>query len=176
MGEWKAFKKSSGTGWKELEHEAGSGWKALEWESAAIDVGCSCIERPTVADGLHTFISEGNPANTSGTITNICVYMAGAAADMSVGIFYIVSGNTLKCRSAATLTNLSVGENNKAVSLTVVAGDYIGFCPINASNDVALTIGGTGVWYKSNTNCCVVDNETTYTFYSSRSASVYGTG
>ena len=37
MGQWKAFKKSSGTGWKELEHEAGSGWKALEWESAYED-------------------------------------------------------------------------------------------------------------------------------------------
>jgi len=31
MGEWKALKKTAGTGWKELDRESGTGWKALEW-------------------------------------------------------------------------------------------------------------------------------------------------
>ena len=37
MGQWKAFKKTSGTGWKELEREAGTGWKALLYETAYED-------------------------------------------------------------------------------------------------------------------------------------------
>lgn len=47
-------------------------------------------------------------------------------AEWYVGVFYLVSGVTYKCRSAANIGVLSVGQTNKAVSLTIQSDDFIG--------------------------------------------------
>lgn len=176
MGEWKALKREAGTGWKELERESGTGWKALEWEGVPIDVGGACINRASDTGILSTYIDKNNSANAAGTLTNVCVYMSQVVStNVYVGIFYVISGNTLKCRSAANLGHLSVGANNKVVSLAIQIGDWIGVYGGTNSNRIERTAdAGGGYWYHSG-NCCVVDNETTYSFTSPRTLSLYGT-
>ena len=176
MGEWKAFKKTAGTGQKELEHEAGTGWKALLWEGVAIDVGGACEDRASYTSLLGiTLIDLNNAANVSGTLTNICLWInTTGGADWHVGVFHLVSGITYKCRSAANLGALSVGENNKVVSLTIQTGDFIGV--YSASGEyIESDNSGAGHRHKSG-NQCVVDSEESYDIITGKTLSLYGTG
>lgn len=176
MGEWKALKIGSGTGWKSIDRVAGTGWKALEWDSVPIDVGAACIDRIASQAGNYTHLTKENVANASGTITNVCIWMYSVhASDVFVGCFYLVSGSTYKCRSAANVGNLDVGENNKVVSLAVVAGDLIGIGSTNDINRVERDNGGDGRFSILGQHC-IVDDETTYTSVADRTLSLYGTG
>jgi hypothetical protein len=178
VGSWKSLKIDSGTGWKGIYRDAGSGWKALTWEGVAVDVGGACIDRASNTQVIRTRIDKNNPANTSGTLTNICLYVSTTAGtDWYVGIFYVVTENTLKCRSAANLGALSVGENNKNVSLSVVSGDYIGMFSDHTSERIEGVVSGSGLWYGDvSANHCVVDDQTAYTSLGGWTLSCYGTG
>lgn len=176
MGEWKALANATGTGWKEIYREPGTGgWKSLQI-AGSIDVGDSCINRADAYYGNWTRILKGNPANASGTLTSICIYMNAVQGDTKVGIFYVVSGSTLKCRSAANLGVLSIGENNKAGNLAIETNDYIGFYTNSTDNNkIDGGGGGAGIWAFGG-DTCIVDNQTEYTFYSDYAISMYGTG
>ena len=63
-------------------------------------------------------------------MTSVEVWLegVGTSANARVGIFYVISGNQLKCRSAAVIGALPAGSKQTvAVSLAVQVGDYIGF-------------------------------------------------
>ena len=162
MGQWKAFKKSSGTGWKELEHEAGSGWKALLWDE--IDVGAVAESGDTylTADG-RTVVCFTNPANASGTLDKLDVYIRNVGnGELRVGIVYLVSGTTYKCRSAQDITGLSAGLNsNVAVNLAVVTGDFIAtYTPTNDAEIELDHLANASRYYSG--NALVVDSQYNY--------------
>lgn len=176
MGELKALKIDAGTGWKEIHRETGTGWKALTWEGVPIDVGGACEDRLSYSNMSMTRIDLNNAANASGILTNVCCWMKAVGAyDLYFGIFYQISGNTYKCRSAVNAGRLDVGENNEVVSLAIEAGDIIG--AYGGSNDNRIETGSAGaghLWHAG--NCCVVNNETTYSLSADRTMSLYGTG
>lgn len=180
MGEWKAVKKAAGAGWKELEREAGTGWKALEWDSGVpVDIGGPASDYEINWAAGSTYITNENPANANGTITEVDIFAENAGNNVYLGIFYVVSGNTLKCRSAANVGSLNVGiNNNVAVSLAIETGDYIGsYC----ANEDCISrhmpaSGAYDLWYHAS-NGCVVDSQITYVYFADRSRiSIYGTG
>lgn len=175
MGEWEALKMDSGTGWKELHREAGTGWKALLWDSVAIDVGDPCINRSSSRTGSYTRILKGNPANATGTLTNICLFVQNdSASNVFVGTFHNDSGTLFTCKSVVEVGALVDGVNNKAVSLAIAEGDYIGV--YGGSTDwEADTSGGDGYWY-NNGNEVVLDEQNDFTLASGYLISVYGTG
>jgi hypothetical protein len=176
MGEWKSLKTADGTGWKSIDRVAGTGWKSLDWDSVPIDVGGACIDRPSYRImSAYTWIDKNNPANANGTITNVCVYAnAVTANDWYAGIFYLVSGTTYKCRSAANIGVQSGGSNNNAVSLAIQAGDLIGVYA-SSSDRLEQTLSGNEQMYKPG-NTCVADNEGEYSALADRELSLYGTG
>ena len=154
MSIWKALKKTSGTGWKELERESGTGWKALEWEN--IDVGAVAQDGSTYMGGdTRTILCKTNPANADGALDKLDVYVYSVEnGNLRVGMVYLISGSTYKCRSAVDLTNLSLGLNSDIpVNLSVETGDYIAVYAHNTPNDAEVdvdSVSGAGRVYEGN--------------------------
>ena len=178
MGSWKALKKTSGTGWKELERESGTGWKALEWESVGIDIGGACIDRSAhLGSATYTLITADNPANASGTLTNICIWLGSfTTTDIKVGVFEKTGTNDFKCRSVHTIGDKSSGQHNITVSMAVVTGDYIGiYYTSGFGPEYGGSGGGINLWHY-NGSVMTVGLERTFTLLSNRTPfSVYGT-
>lgn len=142
---------------------------------AIITIGPAAINRASITASGNTVLDLANPANASGTITSIDIYVATRTTTTQVGIFYLVSGSQYKCRSAtAALGSLAAGLNTINVSLAVEAGDVIGIYHTGGGIDRADT-GGSSAYYTGNT--CTVGNQTTYTTSGqARIVSVHGTG
>ena len=152
-------------------------WRSLAWESAAIDIGGACTDRSTsLGSATYTLITWDNPANASGTLTNICLYLAGATGGIKVGVFEKTGTNTFKCRSVHTIGDKNAGQHNITVSMSVQTGDYIG---IYYASGLGPEYGGSGGGVNLSYivgDKCVVNNESTYTLLTDRTPfSVYGT-
>lgn len=142
---------------------------------ADIDIGTPAIDRPQYVSQGNTLIVVANPANASGTITDIDVYIHGDVTGLKFGIFELISGTTFKCRSAVSIGDAAAGlREYTGLTLTVVAGDYIG-AYWSFGNIDRHDAGGDGYWYEGSDNC-VVDDETEYTLSSGRILSLYGEG
>ncbi len=141
-----------------------------------IDIGPSAIDRSSSRPGYKTVINKENPANASGIITAVEIWAWMNLSGCKVGIFYITNGNTLKCRSATTLGDVTAGSKQtfNGLSLSVQAGDYIGMSFLNGSIEHDPSYHA-GLWdalgYK-----CVVDDESDYSFYTGDAVSLHGTG
>jgi hypothetical protein len=74
---------------------------------ATIIVGPEAINRASVTVSGNTVLDLANPADGTGTITSVSIYVASTTTTTYVGMFYLVSGATYKCRSAVSLGVLS---------------------------------------------------------------------
>ncbi len=142
----------------------------------AIDIGADAINRGTETSSPGwTYIDKTNPANESGTITTVEIYANLVLENCIVGTFYVLSGNTLKCRDSVVIG--SVARRSKqtfsGLSLTVEAGDYIGFYASSGSIDRDTT-GYGGNWRLSSEHIDPGD-EATYGFLTADGFSLYGT-
>lgn len=114
----------------------------------AIDVGSDCIDRPTDLASGYTNIDKNNPANASGTITNVCIWAAVNLANCEVAIFQEVAADTFTTRSNVAIGAVTAGSaQNFAVSLAIVTGDYIGI--YFSAGLIEKTTAGENRWYKS---------------------------
>ena len=97
--------------------------------------------------GDVTFVSPFYPADGTGLITLIHIWVPSTMTNAKIGIFGIVTPpNTMFCRSVATVGEvLSGGERNFVVSLSVVAGDYIGVYT-GGAGQVYRYVGTAGYW------------------------------
>ncbi|GAI91701.1 unnamed protein product, partial [marine sediment metagenome] len=143
---------------------------------AAIDIGPGAVDlTSSIGDG-DTNIDKANPANLSGKITSVEIWAKSNLTGCRVGIFYTTNGNTLKCRSAATLGSIFSGSKQTltGLNLDVVAGDYIGL--YWASGDMEYGFGGgADVWFTGGDHC-VVDDEAAYSVGAGDIISIYGIG
>lgn len=143
-------------------------------EDAEIDVGDAAIDRPDNLRSGNTYIAKGNPANASGLLTKIAIYVTDTLVSCKVALFYVVSGG-IKCRSVYTLPGTyAPGYHTIAVNIPVNAGDYIGLYFTSGRLDCH-TDTGVGMWYTAGDKC-VAGSQTAYTSVSARSQSLYGTG
>jgi RHS repeat-associated protein len=107
-----------------------------EGYATVVDVGAGAIDRnTTISSYAYTNIDLNNPANADGRLTSIDFWFNSAATNVRVGVFYLVSGTTYKCRSSATIGAVSAGSKKtftqdsggNPLSLEIKAGDYIGW-------------------------------------------------
>lgn len=141
----------------------------------AITVGPEAINRASVTVAGNTVIDLANPANASGLITQVDVYVASQITSAKIGIFYLVSGSTYHCRSSYTTGVLPVGLNQlTGLSLAVTAGDFIGIYHATGTVDRANS-GGTSA-YKSGDYADAGDEAAFTTASQTRIISVHGTG
>jgi hypothetical protein len=129
----------------------------------AITVGAGAIDRGYEESAGYTFLCKDGPANVSGIISTVNIFVA--SEDMvgaKVGIFYLVSDTTYKCRSAVTIGNLPADTKSTSTgqNLAVVAGDLIGIY-FSAGKIKRDTDVGTGSFYTSGDKV-TVDNESAY--------------
>lgn len=143
-----------------------------------IDVGAGAIDRGDAwSISWITYICKDNPANASGTITSVEIWANTDLGSCKVGIFYKTNGDTLKCRSAATIGDVTAGSKQTFPldpALAVEAGDYIGIYALSGSLE-ADGSGFGGTWWLLYDHC-IVDDEDTYDTYADTAVSLYGTG
>lgn len=158
--------------WKSIGHDSISGWCPLRWA----DIGSAAINRSQQGWGEHTHIDKNNPYyGDNGVINHVSLHVAQTTGTAwKIGTFYVVSGNSLKCRDAENIGALSPGINEKTVSLNVHNGDYIGEYGGDQDNKIDVDFAGTGYWYASHDGC-VTNDQYSYTSLENRTMSVYGT-
>ncbi|MDD5500790.1 MAG: cadherin-like beta sandwich domain-containing protein [Candidatus Omnitrophica bacterium] len=95
---------------------------------ADIILGSDPISRPSASPSGYTYIYMANPATVDGWITAFQVYFHTAPSVFKVGLFYLVSGPTWRCRNSVTVEGISSGlQTIDGLVMEVRAGDYIGF-------------------------------------------------
>lgn len=115
-----------------------------------IDIGCPAIDRPdyTSLDGAWTVVNKGNPANESGKITSVEVYLAVIAGGNGTFITFSRSGNRLTARDYEYVGDIALGYNKFNVNINVETGDVLGLY-LTSYNYYEKTSAGAGVLYKS---------------------------
>jgi len=148
------------------------------WEPPVsdIDVGSISIDRATYYSSGGTRVDKANPANASGIIHSIKVYPYVNMTYLIVGTFYVVSGDTLKCRDSELIGDVVAGAERTftELSIAVQEGDYIG-CYYAVGAIEMDTSGGTGVWVVLGEHIDPGD-EATYTWVVGYAISLYGYG
>jgi hypothetical protein len=142
----------------------------------AIDIGPAAIDRGNVGTYGYTYILIDNPANAAGKITSIELWAYENLTGCKVGIFYQTNGGTFKCRSAATIGNVTAGSKQtfSGLSLSVEIGDYIGWYSESGYLEADYS-GFAGIYYVGNDHC-IVDDEASYGFWDASAMSCHGTG
>jgi len=142
-----------------------------------IDIGGAAITRASWLGGPRTVVLKDNPANETGTITSIEIYVKSAdIIDVKVATFFVVSGNNLSTRDTHTIgTVISDSKQTfSGLSIDVEAGDYIGIYYKGSGNLYRDTSGYAGFWnYNSDQIPCT---DVTFTYYANQIFSLYGTG
>ena len=140
-----------------------------------IDVGNLAEDRSaTGSTSGYTDIDLANPANADGEITQIEIWARGTGS-YKVGLCYLVSGTTYKCRSVADLGSITAGSKvTKAVSLEVKAGDFIAWYSAAGSIEYESS-GGSGWRYLSGDHLNAAEQDD-YSLASGYLGSCYGQG
>ncbi len=112
---------------------------------ADIDVGSAAINRNTSLNATDTtMIDANNAANASGHVTEVEIWAATYLSGVRIGIFYLVSGSTYKCRDSTTIGDVAAGSKRTfTVQLNVQTGDFIGFYTTSGNIEATSDVGGT---------------------------------
>ena len=144
---------------------------------ANIILGSDAISRPSASPSGYTYIYLASPAAVDGWITAFQVYFHTAPSVFKVGLFYLVSGSTWRCRNSVTVEGVLSGSTQTIDGLVmeVRAGDYIGFW--HQGGTLARTdSGGPGARYISGEYADPGDEASFSLISSGRILSVKGIG
>ncbi len=147
-------------------------FKTLPYTPPPVDIGSEAVDRTNSIGDVHTLVDETNPANASGTITEVEIYKYSSYGNIKVGIFHQVAGNFLSTRSWVDLGTPPQGYSKHVVSLAVQEGDYIGIC--TGSGSIDFDYSGTGWWDIGSDQIPCTNVE--FTYAANRAVSVKGTG
>ena len=150
--------------------------------STDIDIGDEAINRSHYTDILTTTkVSAGNPANATGNIDTIEIWLNDYYSDGKAvwsGTFS-ASGNTLTCRDSQNMGAIVRGSKKTITDLdiSVNSGDYIGVKERSSATTVGLEVSIEGAGYWSYTGECIdASDSQTFGWTASRAFSLYGTG
>jgi len=143
---------------------------------AAIDVGSEAIGRDDDCSATNTLIALDNPANLDGEITSIEIWAKNALTGLKVGMFYLVSETTYKCRSAVAIGDVAAGSKvTKTFSgISVVTNDLIGM--YFTTGDMERSGSGEAGGLYISGDKVTVDDETEYTAWDGVTFSIKGIG
>jgi len=143
----------------------------------AIDVGSACINRVSYYTPGYTDIVVENPANATGVIDHIDLWMD-TGGSVEVASFY-GGGGTFSTRGYTGTLTAPFGDNNfnapgDFTAFNINSGDYIGLNIISGAVEAA-TSGEQGVWDISGDKVPCT-NQSGWTLYSTHTLSLYATG
>jgi len=142
-----------------------------------IDIGSPAIYRSDYAGENQTLLDFYNPANANGIITAIKYWIRFVwyPSDMKVGTFFLVGGSTYQCRDAVNIgVPIAGSEQTVAVTLAVLAGDFMGVFP-GTWTDIAWAGPGHGA-YQFGDQCIIGHQSTYYVGDAGQHISLYGIG
>jgi len=147
---------------------------------ATENIGSPAINRADFRGGWFDLLLA-NPAANDGTLIECEVYMHSDPPldGVTVGIWYLVSGTTYKCRGGASLGNVGSGYTKvTGLSIPVQAGDYIAVCcpQDKGSHQIDCTnTGEAGIMQAvAPSDYNVVDQELTLSLSSGKTSSCNG--
>jgi hypothetical protein len=144
---------------------------------AAIDVGSAASDRASEYSAAYTRVNKTNPANLTGIITSIEVWLTLHSHSFEVASFYVVSGDNLTSRHNVSIGNVSSGSKQtfdiSATPLNINSGDYLGFYDAEGKIEADST-GGSGVW--NHTGDVIPCTNDAFTSSANFIFSLYGTG
>lgn len=105
---------------------ANVGGVSQELMAQPISVGSPAILRSSFIGGGYTTILKDGPANASGYITTVKIYVVENMTELSIATFYNTGTNQFTARASKTIGSLTTGLKTVTVNLQVNAGDYIG--------------------------------------------------
>jgi len=142
----------------------------------AIDIGLAAVADGNNFSATYTYIQLDNPANATGTITQVQVYADISITGMRAGTFYNTGANTYKCRASAALGDAPADQVTTfpGLSIAVVAGDFIG--GYHGTGYMELTVDATKSFIYVSGEFIDADDETTYSAPIGRHIALYGTG
>jgi len=140
----------------------------------AIDVGYPAIARSEAGSGVYTIISDGNPANATGTINHLEIYDRTTVSTVEVASFYLVSGSNYSTRGnvGGLTTVIGLAEFDAPGDFTafdINENDLIGVYP----DSIERGAGGT-CSYRSGDN--IPCTNAAFTTAYAKAYSLYGTG
>lgn len=144
----------------------------------AIDVGDEAVNGNN--DWAATTIVLGNPANATGTINHIELYLNRACTGLRVGSFFLVSGTTHECRASVNVGDVGAAglatwdAPGDFTAFAITLGDYAGFFPTTGAIERSTT-GYSGIRYATGEHIDTGDQMAT-SLAASQSISVYLTG
>ncbi|MBA7559837.1 hypothetical protein ES708_01453 [subsurface metagenome] len=155
--------------------EAAAVADALIATHAAIHVGLPAIDRAQHLAGYWTYLSQDNPATLSGTVIRVEIWAHEALTEMRVGIFYLVSETTYKCRDSVFIGDVAAGSKQvfSGLSLDVQIGDIIGY--YFAEGEIDYDATGYAGQYEVEGDHAHTNDEATYDDIPGAGASLYGT-
>lgn len=148
----------------------------------AIDIGSPAIDRPTFISGLQAYIIKENPANDSGVITKIQIYVYQTIANITFFTAYNTGvEDTFTTRDYQYIVGpWAAGYHEINVNIDVQTGDYLGwFCDVTEERIECDITVGVGYWRNPDisthgaipfTNSLFIEEDLT------RTMSVYGIG
>lgn len=142
----------------------------------AIDIGNEAIDRAHGfgVDG-RTTVNKNNPANESGKIKTVEMWVDSALNNVRIATFYVVSGNNLSTRGTYEHVGvIPVGYNKiEGLNMDVEAGDYIGIKATHGSMSRG-SVGLVGIWYANSYYIPCINK--TFIPYPNWGISLYGKG
>ena len=144
----------------------------------SINIGDAAIDRAGAFTNTknRTCINKGNPANASGTITSIEIWIEAGddITNCQVATFYEGASNVLSTRDTEYIGTVTAGSKQTfEVNLDVEEGDYIGLYA-NITRISADTSGGQDIW--SEIGDYIPCTDKTFTVWADDVMSLYGTG
>lgn len=149
----------------------------------AIDIGIAAIDRASrinIHAGGSTVVNRQNPANDTGTITGLEVWLESkvSVTDLWIGTFSAVV-NDLTCRDSESVGDVTIGSKQtfSGLDIDVVVGDYFG-CHSKNANIAYIerdTSGLDGYWFAGGEVIDPLDSAT-FTLSATRGISLWGTG
>lgn len=141
----------------------------------AIAVGPAVTNRAAVAPAAYTSLDLANPADGTGTIDTVTIWAAVSMTDLKVGMFYLTTGTSYKCRSIATIGAVTAGslQTFSGLSFAVTSGDCIGAYWTGLGSLERDDTGGSSAFVSG--DYCTVGAETSYTA-GTRIYSMHGAG
>lgn len=143
--------------------------------AVAIDIGSPAVDRAAgTTNARRTYINKNNPANLSGTITQIEIWPNVTLNDCEVATFFIIGGDIMSTRDTHAIGNVTSGSKQTFSGLDIVVevGDYIGIT--YSTGEVERDDAGAGYWYSTADK--IPCTSFSFIFIADRAISLYGTG
>lgn len=134
---------------------------------AVIAVGAGATDRASTGSAGHTSVDFNVPADGTGTIDTLEIFLNGTGNDVDVkmGVFYLVAATTYHCRTGYDLGAIAAGSKYSlggiSPGLAVTLADFIG-CYTTSKAIERVATGGLGRRVILNTEACDTDDEANF--------------